>query len=74
VLDVNGAPAVFRNWAEEGDKALLDVFWHAALFPDVGVATAPADFQRVCQRFNPSAWALEWERLLSDDSHPAAPY
>jgi hypothetical protein len=74
VLHVNHPPAVFRHRSEERDETLLYFLWDAALFPDVGVATPAAYFERVRQRFNPSAWALEREGLLCHDSHPAAAY
>jgi hypothetical protein len=37
-LHLNETPAVISDRTEETDEALLNLFWHAALLSDVGVA------------------------------------
>jgi hypothetical protein len=71
-LHLNETPAVISDWTEETDEALLNLFWHAALFSDVGVAAAATNLQRVSQCLNAASRRLGREGVLGNRAEPCA--
>jgi hypothetical protein len=71
-LHLNEPPAIVSDWTEERDEPLLNLFRHAALLSDVGVATSSADLQGISKCLNSSTRGLGREGVLGNGAKPCA--